>query len=323
MRESFLSLGLLGVVALCLATALDPWFQSWAGNRAASKDILQLALGDGRRLFARQVYAKADAYFHNGYYPTIYDNPEGFQRAHIAEERHQNGSDDAEEEENFLGKPKDWLDAFGRHFYPARHTHLGDSGCGHSCCQRAKSGQGHDEDCPHKNHDASTHAAQGGEEREILPWLRLSSDLDPQHVETYVVGAFWLRSKLGKIDEAERFLREGLQANPGDFEILYELGRIYSENRKDKDRARNVWELALQNWRQREPAKAQPNLLAYAQILNSLATLEWYENHFDRSIQHLEALKAVSGNKQTIQKWIDEARSKLAAPSSSPSGPVR
>src|SRR5262249_235891 len=102
-----------------------------------------------------------------------------------------------------------------------------------------------------------------------------------------------------------------------------ELGRIYEENRKDKDRARNVWELALQNWRQRESAKAQPSLLAYAQILNSLATLEWYENHFDRSIQHPEPPKPVSANKETIPKWIDEARSKLAAPSSSPSVPVR
>jgi len=48
------------------------------------------------------------------------------------------------------------------------------------------------------------HPSCGRNEREILPWLRLSAELDPQRVETYTVAAYWLRN-MGKIAEAEQF----------------------------------------------------------------------------------------------------------------------
>src|SRR5437667_4857091 len=60
--------------------------------------------------------------------------------------------------------------------------------------------------------------------REILPWLRLSAELDPNSVRTYTVAAYWLRERMGKVAEAEQFLREGLRANPGSYAILFELG---------------------------------------------------------------------------------------------------
>jgi tetratricopeptide (TPR) repeat protein len=308
MRAYLLSLALLAAVAFSLSTCLEPWFQSWAGSRTKSDNVVQVALGDGRKLFARHVFLKADAYFHNGYYPTIYDNKEGYEKAHIAQDMHKHGEDE-EDGENFLGKPKDWIDQFSRHFYPARHTHLGDSGCGHSCCQRAKKGEGHDENCAHKDHHDGD---GGGDEREILPWLRLSAELDPERVETYVVSAYWLRKALKKVDEAEQFLREGLQANPGDCEILFELGCIYDESRDDLARARNVWELALKNWRERESGKQEPNVFIYARILGHLATLEEKQKNYARAIEHLTALKTVSPNKEAIQKWIDDLSAKKA-----------
>src|SRR5262245_65013088 len=129
MRFPCLSVLLLAVAAFSLSTAIEPRFQEWEGDRHASDNILQAALGDGRKLFAKHFYTKADVYFHNGYYPTIYDNAADFKEAHMAGDVHQDGEE--EELENFLGKPKDWLDAFGRHFYPSRHTQLGDSGCEH------------------------------------------------------------------------------------------------------------------------------------------------------------------------------------------------
>jgi len=49
-------------------------------------------------------------------------------------------------------------------------------------------------------------------------------------VDTYTVAAFWLRSKLGKVSEAEQFLREGLRANPDSDQILFALGQLYFEN---------------------------------------------------------------------------------------------
>ena len=83
-------------------------------------------------------------------------------------------------------------------------------------------------------------ASSGGEVREILPWLKTSASLDPERIETYSVTAYWLRTELKKIDEAEGFLRDGLRANPGQPLLLFELGRIYSEDRQDTNRARSA-----------------------------------------------------------------------------------
>jgi tetratricopeptide (TPR) repeat protein len=311
MRVYLPSLGSLAIVAFSLATVLEPWFQKWEGNRATSANVLQVALGDSRRLFARHTFVKADVYFHNGYYATIYDSKEGYSKAHIAEDMHPEDGEE-EETENFLGTPRDWIDRFSRHFFPARHTHLGDSGCGHSCCQRAKEGKGHDDNCEHKDHDPAT---AGGREREILPWLRLSAELDPQRVETYVVASYWLRRTLNKVDDAERFLREGLQNNPGNPEILFELGRIYHENRKDSTRARNVWELAVKNWREREAGKPDRDIFLYGQLLSNLATLDFDNGNFADAAQWYRELLVVTPNKDAIRKWIQECEAKLAEPS--------
>jgi tetratricopeptide (TPR) repeat protein len=283
MRAYFLSLASLAIIAFALSTSLETWFQSWAGSRTKSDNVLQVALGDGRKLFAQHFFAKADSYFHNGYYPSIYDDNNGFEKAHIVEDMHKEGE---EEEPNFLGKPKDWIDRFSRHFYPARHTHLGNASPG--------------------NNDSGA----GGSEREILPWLKLSAELDSERPETYVVGAYWLRTALKKVDEAEQFLREGLQNNPGDYEILFELGCIYNESRNDHARARNVWELALKNWLAREADKEAPSVFIYARILGQLAALEDKQKNYPKVIEYLTALKPVSPNQQSIQKWIDDATAK-------------
>ena len=303
MRTQLLAFGLLAGLAFSLAAWLEPWHATWAGNRSKSANLLQTALGDGRKLFARHIYSKADAYFHNGYYPSLFDPTEVegkagnlSQTVGLSRDQHDCGDD-------YLGKPKDWIDAFSRHFYPSRHSHIGEAKCDHD---HEHDPHGNCEHCEHCEH------AQGekksGDEREILPWLRLSTELDPESVQTYVVCSYWLRGALGKVDEAEQFLRMGLRANPGDYELLFELGRIYAEDRKDPSRARNLWELGLKNWRERETGKADPNIFLYAQLLGQLATLEEKQGRYARALEHLTALKSVSPNKAFIQQWIDEIR---------------
>ena len=323
MRAYLLSIFLLLMVAFSFATTLEPWFQSWAGSRTQSDNVLQVALGDSRRMFARHFFTKADAYFHNGFYPSIYDGKEGGDQERIAENAH---GDHSEEEcaEDFLGKPKDWIDRFSRNFFASRHTHLGDSDCGDDCCEKAKEGKSHEANCEHKSHEAGhRHSDDGaaeadheqpaktGLEREILPWLRLSAEMDPQRVETYVVAAFWLRTKLGKVDEAEQFLREGLRANPGDCEIQFALGLIYYEDRKDTVRARIILELSLMRWREQEARKPEPNILLLGQILNQLARLEREQKNYPRAIQHYTLLKQISPNKEGIQSWINDLTTNL------------
>src|SRR5205814_6392913 len=73
---------------------------------------------------------------------------------------------------------------------------------------------------------------------------------------------------------------------------------------------RNVWELALRNWREREAGKAEPNIFPYAQIVGNLAKLEEEEKNYSKAIEYLDLLKQVSPHKDSIQKWIEDIKSK-------------
>jgi tetratricopeptide (TPR) repeat protein len=293
---------LLGLLAICwsLATCLLPWFHSWGGSARQSKDILTAALGDSRKLFARHVYLKADAYFHSGYYPSIFDDAKPSDKPHMAS-NDEHGHNEAEEGADFLGKPKDWLDNFSRHFYPSEHRHLGEATC-------TDKDHHHGEGDSHDEHDGDK--KKEGNERELLPWLKLAATLDPERPQTYVVASFWLRSHLGKIDEAEQFLRQGLTANPGEPEILFELGRIHRENRNNPDRARNLWELSLKNYKERAQRNEIDNVLLRAQILSSLAKLEEEQENFAKGAEYLGELETFSPHKESVHRWRTELESK-------------
>ena len=278
---------LLVVAAFCFSTWLEPWFQRW--QRSKSGDVITIALGDSRKLFARHFYVKADAYFHNGYYPSIYDTKADGE-LHMASGG-ASPSEEHEKEMDFLGKPKDRIDAFSRHFFPSVHTHLGEEECEHCKHTHVKT-----EEC---HHEAT------GLEREMLPWLKLAATLDPERPETYVVASFWLTQKLNKVDEAEHFLREGLRANPRNYEILYEMGRIAYEHRKDAARARNLWVMALDNFRKADQATQDEKLLLHCQLLSSLAKLEQEQKNNAEAIHFFTELKKYSPFKEQVQAWID------------------
>lgn len=265
---------LLVVTAFTTATMLQPLAATWSRG-AQSGSVLKLVLGDGRRLFANHFFVQADVSFHSGYYPSIFDIQD--KPKTVAMAASQSGHDESEHErEMALGRPRDWIEAFGRNFRITQHTHL-----------------------------------ERGQEREILPWLRLSAELDPQRIETYTVASYWLCTRLDKVKEAEEFLREGLRNNPNSPEILYELGRLYAENKHEKRLAQNVWELALARWNSQELAKREPNLFLLEQIAVHLANLEEEAGNLVRAIGLLELSKKASPHPTALQKRIDELKQKL------------
>jgi tetratricopeptide (TPR) repeat protein len=315
MSAPILSLGLLTVSCFSLATWVGPRFDASSGRRG--EGVLNNMLGDSRKLFADHFFTRSDIYFHSGYYPGIFDqkkmkenhlasgakgekcdhdhNHEGpceHDHGHVAakkeptadqhdkhdEAEHVHGEhcNHGEDGTDFLGKPKDYFDAFSRNFFVSKHTHLTDKG---------------------------TNAA-----REILPWLKLSAQLDPSKVESYTVGAFWLRD-LKKHDEAEQFLREGLRQNPESYEIMLELGRGYFEKR-DYVRARHVLEMAIRRWREQENPKPveKQNRFSAEQILNYLAWVEDRSGNREQAIRWLEIVRKVSPHPEEIDKRIAEVR---------------
>jgi tetratricopeptide (TPR) repeat protein len=270
---------LLLLLAACfsLATVLQERASSWS-KRGESDNVLNVLLGDGRRLFANHFFVQADVAFHSGYYPSIFDQARAPKDiSHLTAKEGEPAAEEHEKQMSFLGPPRDWIERFGRHFIITEHTHL-----------------------------------EGNNEREILPWLKLSAELDPQKIETYTVAAYWLRD-LGKVKEAERFLREGLLNNPDSYEILFDLGRLYYVNNHDAARARKIWDLALRRWTEQEAVHKKPDLRKLGEIADNLSHLEEQQGNFARAIQLLELSKHASPHPEALQQQIDALKQKLAA----------
>ena len=307
--RTYLILGALIVICFSLAAKLEPQFQQmrladdrqgWTtdphgATRAillsrAGGDIFKVLLGDGRRMFANAFFTKADEYYHSGYYPSMFDDNAAFQTAHMAADTGAVSTKNNGDEHGFLGPTRNWIDAFGRHFFPNRHTHLDEGGA--------------DDDL-------------GGtmNVREILPWLKLSADLDPDNVQTYTVTAFWLRNRMNNPAEADVVLHEGLRNCPGSYDILFELGRLYYETYHDRDRARNVWEYGVVQWQkiypQLSPEDQKENRLIMEMLTTHLAQLEEGAGHTQKAIEWLQEAQKVSGTADLLQKQIDQLKYQL------------
>ena len=283
-----LVLTLVFVCCFTLATALDPPMQELRAKTGDGTGFMAALMGDSRRLFANQLFVEADVYFHSGYYPTIFDTAEAEntldmnskeeavtpQAASASGRRHYE-----DEGGGFMGRPRDWVERFGRNFIPTEHTHLAN-----------------------------------GKVREILPWLRLSADMDPHRIQTYLTASYWLRGTLGQPDEAEQFLREGLRANPDSYEILIELGYVYDFNNKNPRIARNLFDLALRKWKEQDAAGLKPPPKARVEILDGLVRADGELNDLQQLLLDLEALKAVSPNPEVVEQTLQATRAKLAAP---------
>src|SRR5690242_5303183 len=114
---------LLAAAAFSTATILQPRALSWS-KRADSDNVLKVLLGDGRRLFANHFFVKADVSFHSGFYPSIFDQAAPKDSRHMTAPEGSPAEEEHEKAMNFLQRPRDWIEAFGRHFLITEHTHL-------------------------------------------------------------------------------------------------------------------------------------------------------------------------------------------------------
>jgi tetratricopeptide (TPR) repeat protein len=305
-KAPWLMLIALFVLGFGLGARLDLFEQQPGEAKAFNQGVLAALLGDSRRLFANHFFMKADEYFHSGYYPSIFDNNEAFRTAHMAADAGAMEEKNSGDEHAWMGQPTDWIDRFRRHFIPSSHTHL-DGSAG---------------EAPHGGGPAQDNLGEsaGGDVREILPWLKLSAEMDPNRVETYVAAAYWLRTRMGQVKEAEAFLRDGLLANPKSYAITFELARIYDENHHDLARARNLYQLALRYWNESQRLASEPDNFMLEQILGQLATLERRAGNKERAIGFLQELKKYSPNPKGIDQLIRDTEAGKPPPQQPGSG---
>jgi len=126
----FLRLGSALLLVFCfgLAAALGSRsFKHWE-NRATSPVIFSIYCSATAAACLRIVLAtKADAYYHSGYYPTIFDNNENSKRCTWPRTRRRHSHNQARRETSW-GRRAIGLTPFGRNFIPNRHTHLDEGG---------------------------------------------------------------------------------------------------------------------------------------------------------------------------------------------------
>lgn len=302
-----LLLGLLAAAAFTLATAVEPYFRELNSARTDEGAFTKL-LGDGRRMFSGQAVEMADVYLHSGFYPSIFDErgktaPKAIHASESHEthdaDDHEHHKHDAEghcvhdddrveaheEDMDFMGTPRDWLEGFIRRFRITEHTHL-----------------------------------ENGDEREIMPWLKLAIELNPQALETYIDTAYWLRVRLGRTEDARKILREGIRNNPRSYELLFEMGALYEQADKDDVKARNIWLAALRLWQNLDDAAKTENRNYGAKIAVNLGQLETRAGDYARALQHYEIAKAYSPSPQAIEARIAEVHRLMATgtPQASP-----
>ncbi len=313
--------GLLLVTATAAAAWLDRWFMEWPGNRAKNGNPLSIAIGDGQKLFAGHFYRKADVYYHSGMYPSIFDNNESFKTAHIGEDAGATGSRNTGDEAKYLGEEHDLIDRFSRNFFPSRHTHLDEGGPNRHGPAPAADTKTHEHGPDGQVIELG--GGDSGEVREILPWLKLAQELDPENPLTYSVTSYWLRSRMNKPREAERLLREGLKHLPNHPVLLFELGRSYyqpfpSEQERarrvesDLPRARNIWRTGVSAWREHEANQPEPDVFILEQLLTHLAKLEEEGGNFPQALKYWEAAQKIAPERDGIPRQIAQLRQKLA-----------
>lgn len=113
-----------------------------------------------------------------------------------------------------------------------------------------------------------------GDTREMLPWYRLTTYLNPRFPKAYVIGAFIAASYGGKVGQAEEFLREGLRMNPESIEVKEALGRFLLHRRQKPTDAKPLFVQAIK-MSETKTDLSDDETVAVRSAYSNLALLEW------------------------------------------------
>ena len=201
MKKAVYSLTLIWTVSLInLVPRIDNFNYDFIRSKGiAEKDIFFRTLGEAKALVSDLSYLKADEYYHGGVKHKDLE-------PHICPFRDKNARREEPEHKHACKKKH------GKEKFPGFNI------------------------LPRIGGELSIHAVKhlhGEEEKEVMPWLYYSVKLNPHNVEAYVVGAYWVGCRLGKADEALKFLREGMKHNPDAWQIYSEAGGLYFHQKQN------------------------------------------------------------------------------------------
>ena len=257
---------LWAVSAIYLVPAVDNFNYDFIRSKGiAERDIFFRTLGEAKALVSDLSYLKADEYYHGGV------------------------------------KHKD----LEPHICPFRDKEARREELEHKYAHEKKHKQGKFPGfniLPRIGGELFIHAVKhlhGEEEKEIMPWLYYSVKLNPHNVEAYVVGAYWVGCRLGKADEALKFLREGMKHNPDAWQIYSEAGSLYFHQKQNYIQAVKLYSKAESLMSDKNADKFDKSHVftflgaSYEKIGRSDRALEYYRKDVNLFPSHRGLIKKI------------------------------
>lgn len=205
----FLNVSIL-VLSICLIyPIIDNYHYNFLIKRGVfQEDILYRILGNIGNIFSDYSYINADVYYHGGIYNIGQE-----------EDKHmEHGADNV-----LINNGKEY-----------RNTHIiNEKGEKTKAISKlnilAYIGE--------KAHISEHIHLHGDEKRELIPWLYYAVRLNPNNINAYVIGGYWIGRQLQEPNEAIKFLKEGLTNNPNSWKIYNQIGNIYFTEKEDYKQA--------------------------------------------------------------------------------------
>jgi tetratricopeptide (TPR) repeat protein len=162
------------------------------------------------------------------------------------------------------------------------------------------------------------HHKNSGDFHLLAPLLQVTTELDPRLIPPYQLGANFLAPKppngAGMPDEALKLLQFGIQHNPGQWRLYYELGFLYFTEFKDYGKAADAFKAGAQlpNTHEFMPVLAA-RMAQHAGEFDT-ARMLWYTTYQStnqpdiqqNAIQHLAALRVdedVTHLEEVVEKY--------------------
>lgn len=116
------------------------------------------------------------------------------------------------------------------------------------------------------NPSEHAHAAGKTQIREIMPWLELTMRVNPEHLESVLVAAYWLGRHLERPDLAEQLLLRAQRQTPFAYAVQLEKAKLYLHEGR-RPQARTALNAALAFWERTGNPDDEGDRLALAEAL--------------------------------------------------------
>lgn len=146
--------------------------------------------------------------------------------------------------------------------------------------------------------------AEGYSLREILPWLKFATRMDPHNVVAYLVTAHWVSTALKRPDIAESVLLEAQRNNPRDYRILNERARLAFRAHDDQKAAR-LLDVALRVWPRGVENDEEQARLDRSQMLSYRAFLFGVEGDSESAMRYWRGALAMNPENQVLARRVE------------------